>query len=164
MNTYIHSAPIFLIRLLVGWVFFIEGILKFLWWNDLGTGRFATIGIPVPGITAPFVGIVEIVCGALILAGFFTRLAAIPLLIEISVAILSTKVPIWLGHPYWRFSLPQLKHYGLLSMLHEARTDFSMFLGLVFLIFVGSGTLSLDAYRASMTNKNMATGDQQLPS
>jgi len=63
------------------------------------------------------------------------------------VAILSTKVPILLGHGYWRFSLPKLKHYGLISMLHEARTDFSMVLGLIFILIVGAGTLSIDAAR-----------------
>ena len=77
----------------------------------------------------------------------FTRLAAIPLLIDISVAILSTKVPILLGHGYWRFTLPKLKHYGLLSMLHEARTDISMVMGLIFILIVGAGALSIDAAR-----------------
>ena len=55
------------------------------------------------------------------------------------------KLPIWLGRGYWRFALPKLKHYGLLSMLHEARTDFSMLLGLIFLLLVGAGSWSLDA-------------------
>lgn len=147
MNNQSHPAAIILIRILVGWVFFIEGIVKFLWWNDLGVGRFAAIGIPVPAATAPFVGAVEIVCGALILAGLFTRLACIPLVIDIFVAIVSTKIPIWLGRPYWRFALPDLKHYGFLSMLHEARTDYSMVLGLIFLLIVGGGSLSIDALR-----------------
>lgn len=146
MNTQMNSAAILLIRILVGWVFFVEGILKFLWWNELGVGRFAAIGIPIPGIMAPLVGIIEIGCGGLILAGLFTRLAALPLLIDIMVAIFSTKIPIWLG-PYWRFAPPQLKHYGFLSMLHEARTDFSMALGLIFLLITGAGALSVDAYR-----------------
>ncbi len=122
-----------LIRLLVGWVFVVEGILKFVLPDELGAGRFATIGIPVPQVMAPFVAVVEIVCGALVILGMLTRLAAIPLLIDISVAILSTKIPIWLGHGYWHFSVSKLKHYGLLSMLHEARTDFSMVIGLIFL-------------------------------
>lgn len=147
MNNQSHPAAIILIRILVGWVFFIEGIVKFLWWNDLGVGRFAAIGIPVPAATAPFVGAVEIVCGALVLAGLFTRLACIPLVIDIFVAIVSTKIPIWLGRPYWRFALPDLKHYGFLSMLHEARTDYSMVLGLIFLLIVGGGSLSIDALR-----------------
>jgi len=141
------SMPAVLMRLLVGWVFLLEGILKYLWIDDLGVGRFETIGIPVPHFTAPFVGLVEIVCGALLIIGLFTRLAAIPLLIDISVAILSTKVPILLGHGFWRFTLPKLKHYGLLSMLHEARTDISMALGLIFILIVGGGAASVDAVR-----------------
>ena len=141
------SAPSGLIRLLVGWVFLLEGILKYLWIDDLGVGRFTAIGIPAPHFTAPFVGIVEIVCGALLIIGLLTRFAAILLLIDISVAILATKVPILLGHGYWRFSLPTLKHYGLLSMLHEARTDISMVLGLIFILVVGGGAVSVDAVR-----------------
>jgi uncharacterized membrane protein YphA (DoxX/SURF4 family) len=143
------SMPAALIRLLVGWVFLVEGILKFLRADELGLGRFASIGIPAPHFSAPFVGAVEIVCGALVIVGLFTRLAAIPLLIDISVAILSTKVPILLGHGYWRFSLPKLKHYGLLSMLHEARTDISVVLGLIFILIVGAGALSIDAARGA---------------
>jgi len=133
-----------LVRVLAGWVFLVEGILKFLWPDELGVGRFVSIGIPDPRVLAPFVGIVEIVCGALLLAGLFTRFAAIALLIDILVVILSTKVPIWLGHGYWLFALPKLKHYGFLSMLHEARTDFSMLLGLIILLMMGAGVWSLD--------------------
>ncbi len=133
-----------LIRLAVGGVFLVEGILKFLYPNELAAGRFARIGIPYPHAMGPFVGGVELVCGALVLAGLCTRLAAIPLLMDITVAIISTKVPILLGHTFWHFALPKLAHYGFLSMVHEARTDFSMWLGLVFLLIVGSGKLSLD--------------------
>lgn len=134
-----------IIRLLVGWVFLVEGILKFVLPDELGAGRFTAIGIPAPELMANFVGCVEIVAGALILIGLITRLAAISLLIDITVAIISTKIPIWLGHGYWGFSLMKLKHYGFLSMLHEARTDFSMFLGLIFLLITGAGAWSLDA-------------------
>ena len=93
----------------------------------------------------PFVGGVEIVCGVLVIVGLLTRLAAIPLLINISVAIVSTKIPILLGHGFWTFTLAKLPRYGFLSMMHEARTDFSMWLGLVFLLIVGPGRWSLDA-------------------
>ena len=134
-----------LVRLMVGGVFLAEGIQKFLYADALGAGRFAKIGIPSPEIMGPFVGVVEIVCGSLVLLGLFTRLAAIPLFINISVAILSTKVPVLLGHGYWMFSLPKVSNYGFWGMVHEARTDFSMWLGLVFLLIVGAGSLSLDA-------------------
>ena len=141
------SAPaaVVLVRLMVGSVFFFEGLQKFLYPEALGPGRFATIGIPFPEVTAPFVGAVEMACGALVLAGLLTRLAAVPLLIDISVAILSTKIPILLGHGFWSFTLTKLPRYGFLGMMHEARTDLSMWLGLVFLILVGPGRWSIDA-------------------
>jgi len=139
-------AALILIRILVGWVFLSEGIGKFLYPAEQGAGRFEKIpGIPAPDFMGPFVGGVEIVFGALILVGFLTRLAAIPLLIDISVAILSTKVPILTGHSY---GLPKLAHYNLWGMLHEARTDFSMWLGLVFLLVVGAGPWSMDNFFA----------------
>jgi len=144
-----NMKAIMLIRLLVGWVFVVEGILKFALPDELGVGRFASIGIPAPQVMGRFVGAVEIICGSLVVVGLLTRLAAIPLLIDISVAILSTKIPIWLGHGYWLFSLPKVKHYGFLSMLHEARTDFSMVLGLIFLLIVGAGCFSIDAHLTS---------------
>jgi putative oxidoreductase len=90
-----------LIRLLVGAVFLSEGIQKFLFPAELGAGRFAKIGIPWPQVTGPFVGTLEIVAGTLILLGLLTRLAAFVLFINISVAILSTKIAILLvpGYP-----------------------------------------------------------------
>jgi putative oxidoreductase len=137
-------AATVLVRFMVGWVFLAEGIQKFMYPAALGVGRFVKIGIPSPETMAPFVGVVEILCGILIVVGLLTRWAAIPLLINISVAILSTKVPILLGHGFWTFNLPALPRYGFWSMMHEARTDFSMWLGLVFLLIVGAGTLSID--------------------
>ncbi len=128
------SKALLLIRILVGWVFVSEGIQKFLFPAQLGVGRFEKIGIPFPHYMAPFVGSVEIVCGTLLLLGLFTRLAALPLLAVILVAIATTK-------------LPMLAKTGTWSMLHEARADFSMLLGLVFLLITGPGLLSLDARR-----------------
>ncbi|HEX7518405.1 MAG TPA: DoxX family protein [Chthoniobacterales bacterium] len=139
-------AATVLIRLMVGGVFLVEGILKFLYPGELGAGRFAKIGIPSPEVMGTFVGGVEIVCGALVIIGLLTRFAAIPLLIDIGVALVSTKMPILLGQGFWGFSLTKLPRYGLLSMVHEARTDLCMWLGLVFLLMVGAGRKwSLDA-------------------
>jgi putative oxidoreductase len=128
-----------LVRLFVGAVFLSEGIQKFLYPAELGTGRFAKIGLPHPEIMAPFAGTCEIVCGALVIVGLLARLAALVLLIDITVAIISTKIPILLGHGFGGFALPNLPRYGFWSMMHEARTDFSMWLGLVFLLIVGAG-------------------------
>jgi uncharacterized membrane protein YphA (DoxX/SURF4 family) len=126
------AKAVFLIRILVGWVFLSEGVQKFLFPDALGVGRFIKIGIPWPQVMAPFVGVVEIVCGALLLIGLLTRLAAIPLLIDICVALYSTKIVTLAKNRIW-------------STLHEARTDVSMLLGLIFLLLVGGGALSLDA-------------------
>jgi uncharacterized membrane protein YphA (DoxX/SURF4 family) len=128
------TRALILIRLLVGAVFLSEGIQKFLFTATLGVGRFAKIGLPAPQVLAPFVGVVEIVCGTLVIVGLLTRLAAVPLLITISVAILTTKVPM-------------LKTQGFWAMAHEARVDWCMFLGALFLIITGAGIWSLDGWR-----------------
>lgn len=106
---------------MVGAIFLSEGIQKFIFPAELGAGRFARIGLPVPSLLAPFVGGVEVICGCLILLGIMTRLATLPLLIDILVAIVTTKVPI-------------LLHNGAWAAAHEARTDYAMVLGLVFLL------------------------------
>ena len=139
------ARSVILIRLVVGGVFLSEGIQKFLFPVENGIGRFVKIGIPAPETMAPFVGVVEIVCGALILLGLLTRLATIPLIIDMLVAILSTKIPILLGSGFWGFSLRNLPYYGFWGMAHEARTDFAMLLGSIFLLIVGAGSWSLDA-------------------
>lgn len=131
-------AAVVLIRLLVGMVFLSEGIQKFLFPEALGVGRFVKIGIPVPGFFAPFVGVVEIVCGLLVIIGLMTRLAAVPLLIDILVAIATTKIPM-------------LSQSGFWATAHEARTDYSMLLGLIFLVIVGGGPWSVDGRLGSGT-------------
>ncbi len=125
------DKAILLIRIIVGWVFLSEGIQKFLFNESLGVGRFIKIGIPAPEIMAPFVGVVEIVCGTLILFGLITRLAAIPLIMNMLVAISTTKIPILLEKGFW-------------AMAHEARVDLAMILGSFFLLIVGGGLWSLD--------------------
>lgn len=157
------NAPrsVVLIRLVVGGVFLSEGIQKFLYPAENGAGRFARIGIPSPEVMGPFVGVVEIVCGALILAGLLTRLAAIPLIVNMLVAILSTKLPILVGHGFWGFSLRTLPYYGFWGMAHEARTDFAMLLGSIFLLLVGAGLWSLDAKLSG--NPATPAGTESIP-
>jgi putative oxidoreductase len=125
-------AAVILIRILVGAVFLSEGIQKFLFASELGAGRFAKIGIPNPEFFGPFVGAFEIICGSLVLLGLFTRLALVPLLIIISVAILKTKLA----------SLPEK---GFWVTAHEGRTDFSILLSILYLFAVGAGAWSIDA-------------------
>jgi putative oxidoreductase len=127
-----NVPAILAIRLMIGGVFFLEGIKKFLFVDQWGAGRFTRIGIPAPHVMAPFVGVVEVVCGLLVLLGLRTRLAAVPLLADISVAIATTKIPLLFRSGFW-------------PMEAEARTDFSMLMGLIFLLLVGSGGWSLDS-------------------
>ncbi len=120
-----------IIRVMVGAVFISEGIQKFLFADKLGTGRFAKIGLPTPDFLGPFVGSFEIVCGLFVLLGLLTRLSAIPLLIIMLVAIVSTKTQLFIDNGFW-------------SMLHDSRTDWTMLLGSIFLIVKGGGKWSLD--------------------
>lgn len=122
-----------LVRTVVGAVFLLEGILKFLNPQELGVGRFIKIGIPFPSFFAPFDGVFEIGCGILLVLGLLTRLAAIPMIINMIVAITSSKIPLLLHEGFWKAA-------------HEARLDFSMLLGCTFFLLVGAGPLSLDSF------------------
>ncbi len=128
------------VRLLVGLVFLPEGVKKFLFPDQWGAGRFERIGIPAPEAMAYFVGGVEIVFGLLLLAGLLTRLSAIPLIVDITVAIATTKLPL-----LWRATAVSTK-VGFWSMQAESRTDFAMLMGLLFLLLAGGGAVSLDRW------------------
>lgn len=125
-------AASLLIRLMVGAVFLSEGIQKFLFPEQLGAGRFLKIGLPMPEVLGPLVGTFEIACGSLVLLGLVTRVAVIPLLTIMAVALATTK---------W----PMLAEQGFWHMAHESRTDWSMTLGSLYLLIVGAGPWSLDA-------------------
>ena len=125
------SRSTIIIRLMVGAVFLSEGIQKFLFAEDLGSGRFAKIGLPNPDFLGTFVGSFEIICGLLVLMGLLTRIAAIPLLIIMIVAISTTKLKLLTEDGFW-------------SMLHASRTDWAMLLGSIFLIIEGGGKWSVD--------------------
>jgi uncharacterized membrane protein YphA (DoxX/SURF4 family) len=133
-----------LIRFAVGVVFLSEGLQKFLYPDALGAGRFAKIGIPMPAVMGPVVGSLEAACGLLVLLGLFVRLAVVPLMVDMVVAIASTKVPILIGHGYWGFGGPSVPKTGGWSMLHESRTDLAMLCGAAFLLVAGAGAWSLD--------------------
>jgi len=126
-------ASILLIRLAVGLIFFTQGILKQVD-PKLGVVRFTRIGFPHPYFTARFVGSFEIVCGFLVLLGLWTRASAVPLLIVITTAIATTKIP----------ELSRANQ-GFWYMVSDARTDFAMFCSLLFLILLGGGAWSWDA-------------------
>lgn len=125
-------AATWIVRWLVGLVFFLEGIKKFLFVAQWGAGRFTRIGIPHPQFFGPFVGCVEIIAGFLLFVGLATRFASIALIVDISVAILTTKLPILMKQGWWPAEA-------------EARTDYAMLMGLLFLLVVGAGAWSFDA-------------------
>lgn len=120
-----------IIRLIVGAVFLSEGIQKFLFPAFRGAGRFEKIGLPAPELLGSVVGIFEILCGVCILLGLLTRLASIPLIIIMLVAMATTKAEV-------------LSTQGIWEMLHGSRTDWAMLLGSLFLLIKGGGLWSLD--------------------
>jgi uncharacterized membrane protein YphA (DoxX/SURF4 family) len=128
-----QSRSILFVRAAAGLIFFTQGILKYIDPN-MGVNRFTRIGFSHPYFTAHFVGTFEIICGFLILIGLLTRVAAIPLLIVISTAIATTKIP-ELSHP----------NQGFWFMVSDARADFAMLMSLLFLLRAGAGSWSLDA-------------------
>jgi putative oxidoreductase len=142
------DAPgaVLLVRLIVGGIFLSEGVQKFLFPAELGIGRFVKIGIPSPEFMAPFVGVCEIVCGALILIGLLTRFASLVLFINISVAIVTTKIPLLASKGFWNFA-------------HEARVDYAMLLGSLFLLIAGAGGLSVDV----RTGRERTTSRKDTP-
>ncbi len=133
-----------LMRLMAGGVFLSEGILKFVYTNQ-GVGRFTKIGIPAPEVTATFVGGLEIVGGILLIAGLFTRAIAIPFIIEMVVAILTTKVSLYVGRSPLPLP-PALPKVGFWAVMHETRSDYAQILTSIFLLIVGPGPWSLDAF------------------
>lgn len=132
------------IRLSLAGVFIPEGLQKLTHADILGIGRFIGIGIPYPEFFGPLVGWVELIAGILFLVGYASRVAAVPIIVIMIVAILSTKIPILLGREWGMFSLRPLDRYGFLSFTHETRTDWAMLMGALFLLFSGSGRWSLD--------------------
>jgi len=132
-----------LLRLMAGGVFFWEGILKFVYVNQ-GVGRFTKLGMPFPHFTATFVGWLEIVGGLMLLSGLMTRLIAVPFIIEMIVAILSTKISLYLGTSPLPLP-PALPQVGAWAVLHEIRSGYAQIMTVAFLLINGSGKWSLDA-------------------
>ena len=121
-----QSAPMLLVRLLTGVVFLLEGALKFALPAELGAGRFVAIGLPFANYLAPAIGFAEVVGGACLLLGLYAGDAALGLLFVMAGALVTTKLPILAGQSVGPFACPKLAHYGLLSFLHESRTDLAM--------------------------------------
>jgi uncharacterized membrane protein YphA (DoxX/SURF4 family) len=139
------TSTVFL-RVMAGSVFFWEGILKFVYVNQ-GVGRFTKLGMPFPVFTADFVGILEIVGGLLVMAGLLTRLIAIPFVIEMIVAMLSTKISLYLGTSPLPLPAAPPK-IGIWAVLHEIRSEYAQIIVVLYLLINGPGKWSLDAVLA----------------
>jgi putative oxidoreductase len=152
------SAPrsAVLIRMMAGGVFFWEGILKFVYTNQ-GVGRFTKLGIPFPGPTAHFVAVLEIVGGLLLISGFLTRVIAVPFVVEMIVAILSTKISLYLGTSPLPLP-PAPPQVGAWAVLHEIRSDYAQIMSVLFLMIAGPGPWSVDAILARARTRRTTAG------
>jgi uncharacterized membrane protein YphA (DoxX/SURF4 family) len=104
--------------------------------DSQGAGCFVNIGLFWPQVMVRFVGVVEIACGVLLLIGLRTRFAAVPLNIDILVALYVTERATFSRNGFW-------------GTLHVAGADVITLLGLVFLLLVGAGAWSFDARLAA---------------
>jgi putative oxidoreductase len=152
------SATI-LLRLMAGGVFLWEGILKFVYPN-LGVGRFLKLGIPIPGVSAPFVAVLEIVGGLCLISGFLTRLFSVLFIIEMTVAILSTKIPMLMG-TYPLALAPSPPQSGIGLVLHEIRSDYAQIMTSIFLLIAGPGRLSIDSLIARRTRHKIIISEEK---
>jgi uncharacterized membrane protein YphA (DoxX/SURF4 family) len=140
------NAPwsILILRFMAGGIFFWEGILKFVYVNQ-GAGRFTKLGFPMPELTANFIATTEIIGGLFILFGLFTRFTALWFICEMIVAILSTKISLFLG-TYPLPLPPSPPTTGIWAVLHEIRADYAQLLISTFLLIEGAGKKSIDAW------------------
>jgi putative oxidoreductase len=136
------KSSIIIIRLMAGAVFFFEGILKFIYANQ-GVGRFTKLGFPFPETTADIIATGEIVGGLLLLFGLFTRFVSFYFIIQMIVAVLSTKITLYLGTS----PLPApavAPKMGIWAVEHETRSDYAQIMGCLFLLIEGAGRMSID--------------------
>ena len=134
------------VRLMAGTVFLWEGVMKFVFPNQ-GVGRFTKLGFPAPHFMATADGWFEIVGGTLLLAGFLTRVVAFPFIIEMLVAMASTKIPLYLGT--YPLALPPVPpQVGFWAVLHEVRSEYAQLFTCLFVLLVGPGRWSIDALLA----------------
>jgi uncharacterized membrane protein YphA (DoxX/SURF4 family) len=131
------------IRLMAGGVFLSEGLLKFVYVNQ-GVGRFTKLGMPMPAVLAPAIALLEIGGGLLLITGLGTRLISVPFILEMVVAVLSTKIGLYFGtSPLPK--PPALPVVGWWAVLHESRSDYAQLMSCIFLLASGPGAWSLDA-------------------
>lgn len=136
------QSGILILRLMAGGVFLWEGILKFVYVNQ-GVGRFTKLGFPFPVTTAHLIATGEIIGGILLIAGLFTRITALYFILQMIVAVLSTKIDLYLGTSPLPLP-PAPPKIGIWAVFHEIRADYAQILTCLFLLLEGPGRKSLD--------------------
>jgi putative oxidoreductase len=94
---------------------------------DKVTAFFTELGIPAPGFHATLVGYSELICGSLLVVGLLTRLATVPLIVSMIVAILTAK---------------RRELHGIFDLV--GFDEFTYLAVLVMIAFIGPGRVSLD--------------------
>jgi putative oxidoreductase len=151
------QSSIIVIRLMAGFVFFWEGILKFVYVNQ-GVGRFTKLGFPFPETTAHLIATGEIIGGLLIIFGLFTRVTAFYFIVQMIVAVLSTKIDLYFGRSPLPLP-PAPPKIGIWAVLHEIRSDYAQILGCIFLLIEGPGRRSID-FILSTSKKVYSMGEK----
>src|ERR1700685_4136573 len=147
INWFLHppaagQSTILIIRLMAVTVFFWEGILKFVYVNQ-GVGRFTKLGFPFPEVTAHIIATGEIIGGLLLLFGLFTRYVSFYFILQMIVAVLSTKITLYLGTS--PLPMPAVApKVGIWAVEHETRSDYAQIMACLFLLIEGAGWVSLD--------------------
>lgn len=131
-------------RIVVGWTFLWSGWEKLHSLPDM-IKNFTEWGIPYPEILTPFASGAELVCGALLLVGLFTRIAAPALVIVMIVAILSAK-------------LSEIHSFESFTYLDE--TSYLAIFG--WLSICGPGKASLDYLLQRMTGSKQGDENETL--
>jgi putative oxidoreductase len=165
INWFLHppiagQSTILIIRLMAGSVFFWEGILKFVYVNQ-GVGRFTKLGFPFPETTAHIIATGEIIGGLLLIFGLFTRITAFYFMVQMIVAVLSTKIDLYFGRSPLPMP-PAPPKMGIWAVFHEIRSDYAQILTCLFLLIEGAGRRSLD-FIITASKKAYRIGEKSLP-
>jgi uncharacterized membrane protein YphA (DoxX/SURF4 family) len=153
------SRSTLLVRLALGWVFLCSGLIKFLYENQ-GPLRFAKIGLAPARELAYFVGAIEMTCSVLLVLGLLVRVAALPLIVDMLVALVTTKIPLLsAAGPEPVAAAPRT---GFWAFAYQSRLDVTMLVGCVFLLVAGAGLWSLDALLARRRWEGRLLGDARV--